>query len=372
MTVLKVKPCTSITEMDASLGGYFEYDDTWHVIGRAQQSLSIIRDEDDSLIAILRRGMIDINLTQLAVQSYLSVGKMVSSNRGYAAGLKARSKTHNRYEKGLNSNSGIMGFIDNTNLSRPCRMTQFTKSHFKDFTAGLPFIKRIDACFKEVLPIAHDRQLQEANKTEYHIDDTAFSTVTVNYNFRTALHKDSGDFRQGFGNLVVCSEGVKGGLLLFPRYKVAIELCTGDFLAMDVHEYHCNSSILPIDENGFRLSFVCYLRERMANCEKNNTIIRMLNGGTKKSTDWVKDIFTFYGEDLPQRQVTGVGPSGHEWWQCSGQNIILTYKNKRYTLVDIVNNTKVHELGRAWKYAYDYFMRQKSQSQEEPCSYQAQ
>ena len=370
MDVLRVSPCISINEIEARVGEFLDYDDTWHVVGHTHRDVRIIRDEDDSLLAVLRRGMIDRSLTDLATQKYLMVGKKVSSNRGHAAGLKTRNKTHKHYEKGVDSNSGIMGFIDNTSLSRPCRMTQFTKQHFKQFTEGVPFIQRIDSCFEEILPNAHERQMREAVKTEYHIEGTAFSTITVNYNFRTALHKDSGDFRHGFGNLVVCSQGIEGGLLLFPRYKVAIEMFTGDFLAMDVHEYHCNSPILPIDENGYRLSFVCYLRERMTNCKKNNTIIKLMDGGTKKSHDWIRDIFSFFGETTPEKQVTGVGASGHEWWQCAGKNIKLIYKNKRYTLIDNMNATKVHELGNAWHYAYNQFMRT-NQSQEEHGSDQA-
>ena len=87
----------------------------------------------------------------------------------------------------------------------------------------------------------------------------------MNYNFRTALHVDSGDYRDGFGNIVVCSQNCTGGQLLFPAYKVAIEMKNGDYLALDVHEYHCNA---PIFGEGFRLSFVCYLREKIYKCQE--------------------------------------------------------------------------------------------------------
>ena len=41
---------------------------------------------------------------------------------------------------------------------------------------------------------------------EFAIGNTAFSTVTINYSWRTALHKDAGDYMDGFGNLIVIED----------------------------------------------------------------------------------------------------------------------------------------------------------------------
>lgn len=362
MDKVELTACFSEDDIESQVGTYQDYDDTWFIVDKNIQNIHVTRD-DGSTIAILKRNMISRELCNLAVSSYLSVGQTVSSNRGHAAGLQQRSKTHTRFEKGKNANSGIIGYIDNQNLSRPCRMTQFTKDHFKLYAQGVPFIMRIDECFNEVLPDVHAIQLTQASSTPFHINGTAFSTVTVNYNFRTAIHKDSGDFKKGFGNLVVCQDGVAGGLLLFPRYKLAIQLLTGDFLAMDVHEYHCNSPIEVLRPSGYRLSFVCYLRERMVKCNEVNKIISDMGGGQKKSEHWIKEIFGCFGEVVPDKEVTSVSSSGHEWWEMKGERIRVVYKNKRYTLIDSLTSTKVHELSNAWKYAMDASKRMQSQSQ---------
>ena len=55
----------------------------------------------------------------------------------------------------------------------------------------------------------------------------------------------------------------------FPQFKVLIKIEPGDFLLMDVHEYHCNT---PITGNGYRLSFVMYIREDMKNCKTKKKI----------------------------------------------------------------------------------------------------
>ena len=54
------------------------------------------------------------------------------------------------------------------------------------------------------LSLKQKEELDQANKQpHYKIKNTCFSTITINRNFRTALHKDAGDFSEGFGNLTV-------------------------------------------------------------------------------------------------------------------------------------------------------------------------
>jgi len=195
--------------------------------------------------------------------------------------------------------SGVIGNYEKTPfLGQPCRLTGYTRRGLKQYLHGIPFIEAIDAEFKELVPEAHKKQLAAASKKPmYQIADTAFSTLTVNMNFRTALHKDAGDFQQGFGNLSVIEWGhYQGGETMFPQYGVGINLRTGDFVAMDVHQWHCNSGIhetaadaafnksLPdirtrdsttgvigSQERFQRISFVCYFREKIAECSEKAT-----------------------------------------------------------------------------------------------------
>ena len=143
------------------------------------------------------------------------------------------------------------------------------------------FNRTADKLFKQLIPDRHKIQLERANKTpEFQINNTAYSTITVNYNWRTAAHCDSGDLDEGFGNLIILEKAkseftgkmilvvlkmvLKVDYLGFPRWGVCVDCRQGDFLAMDVHEYHSNT---PIDGDG-RLSVVCYLRKKMINCMK--------------------------------------------------------------------------------------------------------
>ena len=73
---------------------------------------------------------------------------------------------------------------------------------------------------------------------------------------------------EGYGNLVVLEEGkYKGGYTGFPQYGVCVDARNGDFLAMDVHEWHCNTKIIPVTKDYTRLSMVAYLRKNMIKCK---------------------------------------------------------------------------------------------------------
>jgi hypothetical protein len=143
--------------------------------------------------------------------------------------------------------------------------------------------------------IQHERA---AGNPAFQIKDTAFSSVTINRNFRTGLHMDAGDLREGFGNLSVIERGkYEGGFTIFPRYKIGINLRTGDFVAMDVHEWHCNTELTEsaeekkynsglkdvyrndketgtqgIEKLFSRVSFVCYLREKLVDCKAKDSL----------------------------------------------------------------------------------------------------
>jgi len=195
--------------------------------------------------------------------------------------------------------SGVIGNYEKTPfLGQPCRMTGYTRRGLKQYLHGIPFLEAIDAEFKTLVPDAHKKQHAAVKKHPmYQIADTAFSTLTVNMNFRTALHKDAGDYSEGFGNLSVIEWGrYHGGETMFPRFGVGVNLRTGDFVAMDVREFHCNNAIHETKEDAAynktlpdirtrdpstgvigsqeryqRISFVCYFREKLLDCKEKET-----------------------------------------------------------------------------------------------------
>ena len=263
------------------------------------------------LLLSFRKNVIKKNICNDAYLALEKEAKLKHSNRGAAAG-KLNSKKLPAYVKKIVNrqkyrgyymgadgkirkdhisnlvSSGIIGYYDkpDRNLmvrktkkstNKPiekCRMTKFTKSNPTKWAKCLPLLRSVDRLFKSLVPEAHKEQLDRASLTpKFQIEDTAFSTATINYDYTTALHRDKGDYNSGFGNLVVLEKSMvekgvekyEGGFTGFPQYGVAVDARHGDFVAMDVHQWHCNTSIVG---NG-RLSVVCYLRSGMLKCAEN-------------------------------------------------------------------------------------------------------
>ena len=191
--------------------------------------------------------------------------------------------------------SNPIGFYEESKnfCKLPCRLTHFTRTNYDNYRNGLPFIQRINQMFQKLIPESHQKQLEQADKKPHlKIPETCFSTITINRNFRTALHRDAGDYKDGFGNLTVIERGkYHGGYTVFPQFGIGVDVRSNDFVAMDVHQWHSNTAIyetkedrefnekmepafkdnpqvgtVGIYEKYTRLTFVCYLREKIVKC----------------------------------------------------------------------------------------------------------
>jgi len=171
-------------------------------------------------------------------------------------------------DESFSVNSGIIGYFDRSSRYDFCRTTAFNKKYLNKFEAAVPLVEFVDKSFKEIVPKRHAKQLSMVKATDpnYRIGETAFSTITVNKDYRTAYHTDDGDFRPGFGNLIAYCKDIEPVYLVLPKYGVAINVDTEDLLLVDVHEVHGNTEIIKKTKNAIRLSFVMYYRENMWKC----------------------------------------------------------------------------------------------------------
>lgn len=190
--------------------------------------------------------------------------KYSGKDQKYEVGQKTKRKVGNWVE------SGNIGFMDQNPAFQYCRQTAFTKNYFEQFQQGIPFVQHIDKLYAELCPTHYTKQIQIAKATNrnYRIGNTSFTTITVNRNFQTAVHKDSGDFMQGFGNLCVYREGYyEGCFFCLPEYAVAVDMQNTDMLFVDVHRWHGNTPFKNQSPDYLRISFVMYYRENMINCK---------------------------------------------------------------------------------------------------------
>jgi hypothetical protein len=176
--------------------------------------------------------------------------------------------------------SGIIGYFDRTRQHPYCRQTAFNLNHPKLFERALPYIQRVDMQFQRHFPAQWWHQMYAAMFTRgYIMRGTSFSTMTINKNFRTAVHKDQGDLLGSFGVMTVFkTPGFTGGHLIVPKYRVSIPYGNGDICFLNVHEWHGNSEIHGEPGTYERLSVVFYQRQRIVQCGTLNEELARVRG----------------------------------------------------------------------------------------------
>jgi hypothetical protein len=145
--------------------------------------------------------------------------------------------------------------------------TGFTKKYPKEWEKSLPFFQAIYAHFKRELPEVDKLHRDQCDKhRKFCIPGTNLTTVAINVNYESSFHMDTGDLKDGFSTLTVLEVGgYDGGFLVFPRYRVAIDIRDGDVILNQSHKlYHGNAPITPTTKGGKRISFVTYLKRKMA------------------------------------------------------------------------------------------------------------
>jgi len=281
----------SDNEMHSLAGRFFDVADCYDIINTS----SNIVMPNGELLCSLDKSVISPELSKLAVDAFKKKAKVTTTNtRGMASGKvditkvpgnivellepdKFASKV--RYSNGNVSNhlvsnkthSMIAGFYDKPkrgsvfNGFTNARLTSFCEKYTNLWNNyGIPFIRNMDKLYSERFPQDYYKRKQQSSKVQYGmIDQTIFTTATVNYNFQTAAHVDKGNLQGGY-SVLTCHGEWSGGYLIYPQYRIGIEIKDGDFLIMNPHEYHCNSAIFP-SPNGVkdRLSIVLYARDKI-------------------------------------------------------------------------------------------------------------
>lgn len=231
---------------------------------------------DGSLLCVFLRGAIPDEINAKA-WSVLRGYKTKTDARGVATGIqsKGRKKLDGTYSnvtkvpKGWEVISGVIGFFERTVRYPHCHKCTWNAEFPEHYKRLLPLCQLVNDLFKQYVPDRWNAQKEVADSCHpsWLIEGTVFSTLTINKNFRTSCHLDAGDLPQGFSCLTVIREGTyQGGNLVFPDFRVAAELKTGDLILFDPHEFHGNTQIVPLTNGAQRCSIVYYMREKMPLC----------------------------------------------------------------------------------------------------------
>lgn len=294
--MLIVSKKMSDNEIKTKEGEFFPATFFDHII-KNDTDVYYLENKKKILLCSFRKKVIPDKLSNVGYQSLYKYASRWHTNRGAAAGIidsmkmpphidrltmkdkfrayyysKKDGKFHKDHVSNL-SQSNIIGYYDmpdrNIKNGPKCRETKFIRDFPVQWQSVQPLLKTIGDLFMKLIPDKYNKQYKQASETPlFQIQGTPFSTATINYNWQTALHKDKGDFVEGFGNLIVMEKGKWSGCYLgFPQYGVCVDVRQGDFLAMDVHQWHCNTDLKLESKDASRVSMVCYLRHKMIRCK---------------------------------------------------------------------------------------------------------
>ena len=187
--------------------------------------------------------------------------------------------------------SAIMGIIDRSGRLPYGRLTSRAESKWEDFEKNTPFYTEVNNLFRENLPekfeVLNDR-FSQVKDERYNLFGTAFTTITVNYNFQVAYHRDGNNAQNAVAALAVMESGeYSGGEFVFPELGIGFDIRGGDVLIGDnqglIH------GMLPYSHSNMRwgnyghkpsaesIMFVFYQRDRVVqlddlaceNCRKS-------------------------------------------------------------------------------------------------------
>lgn len=251
---------------------------------------------DGEPLLMLRRGGIARDLGEAAYAALHGLRKQKTSNRGNYAGAKRitsynadGTKNNNSYTRDADGKlfsvaSAIIGYFDKQGGRFPfCRETAFTAKEVDAWSTILPMIEAGARLFKEVAPVRYGKQMAACAECppEFVIGRTPFTTLTVNNNVApAATHKDAGDYKEGLGLISVVRRGsYSGAWLVFPEYRVGVDLQDGDALFFNSHEWHGVTPMVKHSDDAERISIVYYMREKMRRCLPAKQQLEALRSG---------------------------------------------------------------------------------------------
>lgn len=236
-----------------------------------------VRGPDGELVFILLKNRIDLKMLR---ESWAIIKKinMKSSNRGTASGIKMKPRRRRDgtlsktlvAPKGMEVISGVIGYADRYPRLPYCRSCSWNQSHPKSWNKLLPLFKKVSDlhCDNEKLGVELQKDYISKTHKDFVIKDTIYTSVTVNKNFRCAAHKDKGNLEEGTASMLYLSQGkFKGGHLVFPEYRVAAEMHSGDLIIFhNMKAFHGNTKIIGLSKDYQRCTVVFYYKKGMINC----------------------------------------------------------------------------------------------------------
>ena len=163
----------------------------------------------------------------------------------------------------LATKSSVFGALPRIPLRNDfCRFSNKTTEEKQNFNKLFTFQKTLCDIYKKHLPELYEYDLAKAKELvddDYRLIDTPYTTANINVNHAIKYHKDNGNIKGSFSNVLILKENCNGGELVLPEYRIALEQADGALcIFKGQEEIHGVMPIKPYKENFYRASIVYY------------------------------------------------------------------------------------------------------------------
>lgn len=219
-------------------------------------------------------------LDDICIGIYVNVGKELLS---YVREAVKDTKYVETYRANtLPTKSSVFGALPRVAMRNDfCRFSNKTSEEKGNTNKLFTFQETLCKIYKEHLPELYEYDLQKARETvndDYRLIDTPYTTANINVNHAIKYHRDSGNIKNSYSNVLILKEYCTGGELVLPEYRIALEQSDGALCIFSGQkEIHGVMPIKPYKENFYRASIVYYTMAQLEHCYPYKEEVSRLN-----------------------------------------------------------------------------------------------
>ena len=240
-------PITDVAEARAIIDGDTRFSRNTYYVGKVEADGFVDVEEVERWHLIVRKKSIQGEARKEATEKR-NAAKLawfdnwfnkvwVTAEDRVAAARDAKKRYVPMQPRGNMVFSAILGVIDRSGRIPYGRLTSRAEKKWEEFSRNAPFYREVNEIFKETLPdkfkVLNDR-FSKVKDERYNLFGTAFTTITINYNFQVAYHRDGNNAEGAVAAIAVMESGeYSGGEFVFPELRLGFNIREGDILIGD-------------------------------------------------------------------------------------------------------------------------------------------
>tara|TARA_R110000803_G_scaffold150054_1_gene215473 strand:- start:44 stop:877 length:834 start_codon:yes stop_codon:yes gene_type:complete len=182
----------------------------------------------------------------------------------------------------LPTKSSVFGALPRVALRNDfCRFSNKTNEEKGNTNKLFTFQETLCGIYKKYLPELYEYDLNKTRSViddDYRLIDTPYTTANINVNHAIKYHRDSGNIKNSFSNVLILKDGCTGGELVLPDYRIALEQSDGALCIFSGQkEIHGVMPIKPYKEDFYRASIVYYTLAQLEHCYPYKEEVTRLN-----------------------------------------------------------------------------------------------